>query len=60
MAINMIKDINVESTKDLCEVDIGQLDDILLKLPAEMYIELYVKMTNHIEHKILKKFEWEE
>ena len=60
MASNMIKNISVEITKDLCEVDIDQLDDILLKLPAELYIELYVRMTNHIDHKILKKFEWEE
>ena len=53
----MLKDIKYGLSKDLCEVDINQLDGMLLKLPADMYIELYVKMQNHIEHKILNKFE---
>lgn len=53
----MLKDIKYGLSKDLCEVDINQLDGMLLKLPADMYIELYVKMQNHIERKILNKFE---
>lgn len=53
----MLKDIKYGLSKDLCEVDINQLDGMLLKLPADMYIELYVKMQNHIDHKILDKFE---
>lgn len=53
----MLKDIKYEVSKDLCEVNIDCLDRMLLKLPTELYIELYVKMQNHIERKILNKFE---
>ena len=53
----ILRDIKCELSKDLCEVDIDYLDAMLLKLPAEMYIELYVKIQNHIDHKILDKFE---
>lgn len=53
----MLKDIKYGLSKDLCEVNIDCLDRMLLKLPTELYIELYVKMQNHIDHKILDKFE---
>ena len=32
----MLKDIKYGLSKDLCEVDINQLDGMLLKLPADM------------------------
>lgn len=53
----LLKNIEYEISKDICEVDINYLDKMLLKLPTELYIELYVKMKNHIEYQCLDKFE---
>lgn len=53
MENEMLKSIKFELSYDKYEIDINKLDKMLLKLPAEKYIELYIKMQMHIEHKIL-------
>lgn len=45
-------------SEEKSEIDIDELDKMLLRLPAEEYIELYVKMKNHVEHQVLDKFEY--
>lgn len=57
MENEMLKNIKFELSDDKCEIDINKLDKMLLKLPTEKYIELYIKMQMHIEHKILDE-EW--
>lgn len=49
--------INGIISEEESEIDIDSLDKMLLRLPAEDYIELYVRIKNHIEHQILDKFE---
>ena len=38
-------------------IDVKALDEALLKMPAEKYIELFTKMEMHIRHLCLDKFE---
>lgn len=40
-----------------CKINVEALDEALLKLPAEKYIELFAKMELHIRHLCLNKFE---
>lgn len=49
--------INGTVSNEESEIDVEELDKMLLKLPAEDYIELYVRMKNHVEHQILDIFE---
>lgn len=49
--------INGIVAEEESEIDIDSLDKLLLRLPAEDYIELYVRMKNHVEHQILDVFE---
>lgn len=49
--------INGIVAEEESEIDIDSLDKLLLRLPAEDYIELYVRMKNHVEHQILDIFE---
>lgn len=49
--------INGIVAEEESEIDIDSLDKLLLRLPAEDYIELYVRMKNHVEHQILDRFE---
>ena len=53
----MLKEIHCYFAEDGCNIDIDALDDALLKMPAEKYIELFTKMELHIRHLCLNKFE---
>ena len=44
MENEMLRSLKYELSDDKCEIDIDKLDKMLLKLPAEKYIELYVKI----------------
>lgn len=57
MENKLLTNITYNTSNENCDVDIEQLDKMLLKLPAEKYIELYEKIKLHIEHQILDKFE---
>lgn len=54
MENEMLKSIKFELSYDKCEIDIDDLDKMLLKLPAEKYIELYIKIKNHAEKALLE------
>lgn len=60
MENEMLKSLKYELSYDKCEIDIDDLDKMLLKLPAEKYIELYIKIKNHAEYHVLDKFEQED
>lgn len=57
---DIVKRLKDELSYDKCEIDIDDLDKMLLKLPAEKYIELYIKIKNHAEYHVLDKFEQED
>lgn len=48
MSKEIIKNICVEVSNDLCQVDIDMLEETLLRLPAGLYLELFTKMKNRI------------
>lgn len=48
MSKEIIKNICVEVSNDLCQVDIDMLEETLLRLPAGLYLELFNKMKNRI------------
>lgn len=48
MSKELIKNICVEISTNLCQVDVDKLEETLSKLPAELYLELFTKMKNRI------------
>jgi hypothetical protein len=45
MPYDIIKDITVEVSTDCCRVDTEFLHNVLLSLPAGIYLELYERMS---------------